>query len=135
MIQLNESTTGNIVVLTLNEDTTIQAPINYLFEFISTDTNVSKTFLPGTDPTNKRCYYNEYRIYLVAIVDEDLLDGKVNLKRGRYKYNIYQQNSTTNLDTNLSGSIIEKGFVSVNIPIIEKDYDGNEKEFKVNYGN
>lgn len=135
MIQLNESTTGNVVILTLNEDTTISAPINYLFEFISTESKSSKIFLPGTDLTTNRTYYNEYRIYLVQVVDEDLLDGKIFLERGRYKYNIYQQNSSTNLDVDLADSIIEKGFVSVNIPIIESDYDGNEKEFKIYYGN
>jgi hypothetical protein len=122
MIQLNEGTAGNIVALTLNENTTISAPIYYLFEFIGQDTNTAITFL-ATDTTWNRCRFNKFNIELVDAVDQDLTQAKINLSGGRYKYNIYQQNSSSNLVPALALGIVEKGFVDVNIPITQTVYN------------
>lgn len=123
MIELNEGTTGNIAIFTLNENTTIAAPIYYLFEFIGQDTNVSKTFL-ATDTTWDRCRFNKFNIELVSAANEDLTIGKINLSGGRYKYNVYQQNSSSNLVTASANGIVERGFVEVQIPRFVTEYDG-----------
>ena len=125
MILINESTAGNTISLTLNEETTLNGTsgidYNYLFEFIGTDTNVSYTFLVEDTSTNKT-RYNKFLIYLVATANEDRTIGKIDLEGGRYKYNIYQQYNLTNLDTSLAQSIVEIGFVDVNIPILQTTY-------------
>lgn len=125
MIQLNEGTAGNIVALTLNENTTIEAPIYYLFEFIGQDTNTSIAFL-ATDTTWYRGRFNKFNIELVDAVDQDLTQAKINLSGGRYKYNIYQQNSSSNLIPASALGIVETGFVQVNIPITQTTYDNQE---------
>jgi len=122
MIQLNEGTSGNICVFTLNENTTITAPIYYLFEFIGVDSNTPKSFL-ATDTTDNKCRFNQFTIFLVTAANEDLTIGKLNLSGGRYKYNVYQQNSSSNLIPADAGSIVELGFVEVQIPIFQTIYN------------
>ena len=126
MIQLYEGTNGNECVFTLNENTTIEAPIYYLFEFIKEDTNVSVTFL-ATDLTWNRIRFNLFNIELVEEINIDFTNSKINLKSGRYKYNIYQQHSSSNLIPAAAISIIERGFVEVNIPIEDIAYDEQSK--------
>ena len=125
MIQLNEGTSGNIVALTLNENTTISAPIYYLFEFIGQDTNTSVEFL-ATDTTWDRCRFNLFNIELVSVANIDLTQAKINLSGGRYKYNIYQQNSSSNLIPANALGVVETGFVQVNIPITQTVYVDQE---------
>ena len=125
MIELTGSTAGSTVALTLNEDTTLSGTsgINffYLFEFIGQDTNVSYTFL-ATDTSTNQCRYNKFQIYVVDTVDENRTIGKIDLSGGRYKYNIYQQYSSSNLDASLANGIVEIGFCDINIPIIQTVY-------------
>jgi hypothetical protein len=81
-----------------------------LFEFINDSTKQTKTFLCADISTNKeRC--NEFVI--TENTTENLLTGTVSLTIGDWKYNIYEQTSTTNLIVANSGSLVENGKVEV----------------------
>ena len=126
MIQINQGTAGNLSVFTLNEQTTIVAPVHYLFQFEGLNSGYSKVFM-GVELSWNLCRFNMINIELVDEIDEDLYDSKINLAGGRYNYTVYQQNSPTNLDINLTEGVVEQGFVSVNIPEVINSYDNNDK--------
>ena len=110
MIRLQQNTVNN-VVLTLNELTTIDTPY-YLFQFISDDTNNHKIFT-GIDISINKNRFNEFNIELTAS-SEDLLNSVVKLPlKGFYKYNVYSQVSSTNLDLNNITELVETGKVYV----------------------
>ena len=108
MILINKNST-NTCILTLSERTTL-TNAKYLFEFINDSTKQTKTFLCADISTNKeRC--NEFVITENAT--ENLLTGTVSLTIGDWKYNIYQQTSSTNLIVANSGALVENGKVEV----------------------
>lgn len=108
MILINKNSV-NTCILTLSERTTL-TNAKYLFEFINDSTKQTKTFLCADISTNKeRC--NEFVITENAT--ENLLTGTVSLTIGDWKYNIYQQTSTTNLIVANSGALVENGKVEV----------------------
>lgn len=127
MILLNQNATSK-VVLTLAESVTIDAPVYFLFEFISDDKLTSK-FFTAEDITTNYCRYSEFEIELTTGVEDPLI-GIINLPlNGYYKYNIYQQNDETNLDPDLASGIIENGKVYVNgdLKPVTSSYTVNEK--------
>ena len=108
MILINKNS-SNTCILTLSERTTL-SNAKYLFEFINDSTKQTKTFLCADISTNKeRC--NEFVITENAT--ENLLTGTVSLTIGDWKYNIYQQTSSTNLIVANSGALVENGKVEV----------------------
>ena len=108
MILINKNS-ANTCTLTLSERTTL-TNAKYLFEFINDSTKENKTFLCADISTNKeRC--NEFIITENAT--ENLLTGTVSLTIGDWKYNIYEQTSTTNLVVANSGAKVENGKVEV----------------------
>lgn len=108
MILINKNS-ANTCILTLSEHTTL-TNAKYLFEFINDSTKQTKTFLCADISTNKeRC--NEFVITENAT--ENLLTGTVSLTIGDWKYNIYEQTSTTNLIVANSGALVENGKVEV----------------------
>jgi len=108
MILINKNS-ANTCILTLSERTTL-TNAKYLFEFINDSTKETKTFLCADISTNKeRC--NEFVITENAT--ENLLTGTVSLTVGDWKYNIYEQTSTTNLVVANSGAKVENGKVEV----------------------
>jgi len=108
MILINKNS-ANTCILTLSERTTL-TNAKYLFEFINDSTKENKTFLCADISTNKeRC--NEFIITENAT--ENLLTGTVSLTIGDWKYNIYEQTSTTNLVVANSGAKVENGKVEV----------------------
>tara|TARA_R110000824_G_scaffold51729_6_gene144043 strand:+ start:1323 stop:1724 length:402 start_codon:yes stop_codon:yes gene_type:complete len=110
MIRLEQDTINKVIV-TLREFTTISNPF-YLFEFISDDTNEPKIFT-GTDISTNVNRYNEFNIQLTTST-EDLLNSIVKLPlKGFYKYNIYSQVSSTNLDLANITELVEVGKVYV----------------------
>ena len=110
MIRLQQNTVNN-VILTLNELTTIDAPY-YLFQFISDDTNDQKVFT-GVDISTNKNRFNEFNIGLTTS-SEDLLNSVVKLPlKGFYKYNVYSQVSSTNLDLNNITDLVETGKVYI----------------------
>lgn len=111
MIKLEQNTVNNVIV-TLRELTTISNPF-YLFEFISDDTNESKIFT-ATDISTNINRFNEFNIELTTGI-EDLLNGVIKLPlKGFYKYNIYSQVSSTNLDLENITELVESGKVYIN---------------------
>lgn len=108
MILINKGQ-ANTVVLTLSERTTITNP-TYLFELINDNTNATKYFIAQDSSINKE-RFNEFTI--TENQTEDLLNGQVSLAYGDYKYNVYEQSSTTNLDPTQAGWIVEIGRVNV----------------------
>ena len=109
MITINRGET-NTVILTLSEKTTIEDAV-YLFEFINDQSGKTKYFIAQDISTNKIRFNqfvieeNNTEILLTGVVKLDQLDS--------WKYTIREQASSTNLDPNLSGGIVEIGKVLV----------------------
>ena len=109
MITINRGET-NTVILTLSEKTTIEDAV-YLFEFINDQSGKTKYFIAQDISTNK-IRFNQFVIE--ENNTESLLTGVVKLDQLDYwKYTIREQESTTNLDPDLSGGIVEIGKVLV----------------------
>jgi len=107
MILLNENSTNKVVV-TLDENVTLTGATYFLFEFISDDTRESKFFTADDISTNP-CRYNEFEVTVTGGA-ENLTGGTINLEPvGYYKYNVYQQESPTNLDPTLADGVVENG--------------------------
>ena len=108
MILLQENT-ANIVVLTLTEKTTINAP-TYLFRFVNKQTNVEYVCIQ-TDTSVFKSRYNKFTITTQTTTPNALL-GQLKLSLGdEYEYYIYAQISTTNLDYKLSDEMVESGIM------------------------
>ena len=127
--------TSNTVVLTLQENATITATTpNYLFEFISDDSNVAKLFT-ATDSSSNVCRYNQF-IISVTGGTENLTGGTIDLtNNGYYKYNVYEQVSATNLAISGTTSKVETGkmFLSgTTLPIITEYTDQTNTKFVYN---
>lgn len=108
MILLQENT-NNIVVLTLTEKTTINAP-TYLFRFVNKQTNVEYVCIQS-DTSVFKSRYNKFTITTQNTTPNPLL-GQLKLSLGdEYEYYIYAQISTTNLDYKLSNEMVESGLM------------------------
>ena len=108
MILLQENT-ANIVVLTLTEKTTINAP-TYLFRFVNKQTNLEYVCIQ-TDTSVFKSRYNKFTITTQTTTPNALL-GQLKLSLGdEYEYYIYAQISTTNLDYKLSDEMVESGIM------------------------
>jgi len=108
MILINKNS-SNDVVLTLSEKTSIVGA-TYLFEFINDATKETKLFI-SQDYSNNKERFNIFNI--IETSTEVPLMGRVSLAVGNWKYNIYQQTSTTNLVVANSGAKVENGRVDV----------------------
>ena len=108
MILINKNS-SNEVVLTLSEKTSIVNP-TYLFEFINDATKETKLFI-SADYSNNKERFNIFNI--IETSTEVPLTGRVSLTVGNWKYNIYQQTSTSNLVVANSGGLVENGRVDV----------------------
>ena len=123
MILINKNT-SNTVVLTLSEKTTL-TNAKYLFEVTNDMSNDVKCFIAADISTNK-LRYNEF--VFIENVTEDLLNGTFSLTlSGFYKYNVYEQTSTTNLNPLLALNLIDKGKLNVVSQLSDYPvYTGNE---------
>lgn len=101
MIYLEKGQSSQIV-LTLSEKAQLYSP-NYLFVFKSRSTNETIKFikLVGSDESP-----NESRFNTFTIVTDTYF---ANSLKGEWTYSIYEQASTTNLDTRYTTSLIEEG--------------------------
>lgn len=108
MILINKNSSNNCI-LTLSERTTL-TNVKYLFEFTNDSTKEVKTFISADISLNK-LRYNEFVI--IENATENLLNGTVSLTVGDWKYNIYEQTSSTNLIVANSGALVENGKVEV----------------------
>lgn len=130
MILINKNTT-NKVILTLSEKTTL-TNAKYLFEVTNDMSNAVKCFIAADISTNK-LRYNEFDF--IENITEDLLNGTFSLElSGFYKYNVYEQASTTNLNPLLALNLIDKGKLNVVSQLSDYPvYTGNENNIVV-YG-
>ncbi len=96
------------VLLTLKEKTTLNDPV-YLFEFISKTTKISNTCI-AVDKSISGVARDRANIFDITEGTDDRLNGELILTNpGTYQYVIREQTSLTNLDTALSGAIVERG--------------------------
>jgi hypothetical protein len=109
-MKLNKGATTENVALSLKEKTTISSPI-YLFEFISDSTSTSNTCIceDVSEAGSKRDRANLFNI--TEGVDDRLNSSLILFNEGRYNYIIREQESTTNLDPDLSGDIVQRGIM------------------------
>ena len=108
MIYLKENQ-NNIVALTLTEKTTINAP-TYLFRFVNKQTNLEYVCI-SEDLSGYLARYNKFNI-LTTTSTPDPLEGELKLPLGdEYKYYIYAQISTTNLNYLLADEEVESGLM------------------------
>lgn len=108
MLIINKNTTGNRLVFTGFEKGVLVNPY-YLFKFTKDDTSTS-FYVIGTDISTYQERFNE------CLIDETTtpnpVNGEIELVTGVYRYNIYEQASSTNLDpTGLTE--VEFGFLRV----------------------
>ena len=104
MIKLEKNTTNTNIALTLTEKVTISNPY-FLFEFTKDMTDVSYYVICADTSTETQ----RYNLFSLTEGGADPTNGNVTLGlEGFYKYNIYEQASSTNLDP--SGlTIVESG--------------------------
>ncbi len=114
-----------MVVLTLTEKSTLAAPV-YLFEFINRQTAVKSYFI-AEDISGFQQRFNKFII--VEKETPDPLEGEIELiLTGQYSYNVYEQESETNLNPSLALGIVETGKVTVTgsiTPVPEYTPDNN----------
>lgn len=105
---LTKSSTNDNVALSLLEKTTIPNPF-YLFEFIANFTHV-KYYQIFTDVSVVGVQRDRSNLFNIEVVNSGAGANQIVLGNvGLYKYNIYEQTSSTNLDPLLSGDIVEEG--------------------------
>jgi hypothetical protein len=123
VILINKNTT-NTVILTLSEKTTLTNAV-YLFEVINDMSNAVKCFI-AEDISENKLRYNEFEF--IENTTEDLLNGTFSLElSGFYKYNVYEQTSTTNLNPLLALNLIDKGKLNVASQLSDYPvYTGNQ---------
>ena len=103
----------NVVVVTLTEKVTITSP-TFLFSFKSQENNTVNFIASDVSTQTER--YNQFSIEEVGsnTGNIDYLNGKVQLlPQGQWRYTIYAQTSTTNLNPSLANEIVETGIVIV----------------------
>lgn len=102
MIQLNRGESSEKIIVTLSELKTLNEP-NYLFIFTHTTTKqvVKKVFLNSSDESEYQSRYNKFTIQTSSVFN--------NKASGEWTYRVYEQESETNEDPELSTSLIEAG--------------------------
>jgi hypothetical protein len=99
MILINKGT-NNTFVLTLTEKATLSSPV-YLFRFINDMQRTEKLFI-AADLSSYTSRYNKFLIPETS-GSETLTSGVINLSpAGFWRYEVYEQSSTSNLDFSLS---------------------------------
>jgi hypothetical protein len=126
MILINKNS-SNEVVLTLSERTSITSP-TYLFEFINDSTKQTKVFISQDLSINKE---RNNLFNIIETATEVPLTGRVSLTIGDWKYNIYQQASTTNLVVANASGLVENGRVEVKgIETDLNEFTGEQTTYK-----
>jgi len=131
MILINKGEINNIFV-TLQEKVTLSNP-TFLFEFVNDITRRRITFI-AKDISQYTYRYNEF-VIVETSGQNYLSSGIITLSESMfYSYRIFEQTSTTNLDVNLTGALLECGKLKVNgSTILKSKYDNNPKQY-VTYG-
>jgi len=101
--------TANTQILTLSEKTTLTNAV-YLFEVYNDQSLVKQYFIAANTSTNK---YRYNQFVITENATQNLLNGVISLEVGEYKYNVYEQTSTTNLNPSLATNLIDSGKMRV----------------------
>lgn len=123
---------NNFLVFTLSEKVTLTNPY-YLFSFKHQVLMSSVNFI-ASDVSSFPTRYNKFLI-TETTGTVNLTSGVVSLpETGFYEYAIYEQTSSSNLDTNNTTGLLEIGMVKVesNLPIYN-EYDNQSKTI-ITYG-
>lgn len=110
MLLINKNS-NNTLVLTLTEKATIASP-TYLFKFTNDLTRESVLFIAA----NLSAYTDRYDKFLITETSGavNTSSGVINLSpTGFWKYEIFEQASTTNLLQSLTGAMVENGKLKV----------------------
>lgn len=123
---------ANEVVLTLTEKASLSSPY-YLFEFQNDSDKTVQRFI-AEDVSSFTDRYNRFAITEKS--NPDNLSGEVELSLpGFWSYTIREQTSSTNLDPDQSGEIVETGRVRViGVSTTSYKYDSMTKTNKVYNG-
>lgn len=109
MILINKGT-NNLVIFTLKEKTTLPNP-KYLFEFCNSQTNESVTCI-AADTSDYPERFNSFEI--VEIANPNPLLAQVELTpSGFWEYNVYAQDTTTNLVPANANELVETGIAYI----------------------
>lgn len=102
MLQFKQDNTAAVIIVTLTELVSISSPY-YLFVFTHVTTKDVVKFIKSEvdDESDYPIRYNQFTIDAAAI-----FDGQ---QPGEWHYKVYEQSSSTNTDTTLTGAIIEEG--------------------------
>jgi hypothetical protein len=107
---LEKNAINENVDLTLVEKTTIDDPV-YLFEFINNYTGV-KYYQIFTDVSVPGVQRERSNLFNIEVVNSGAGANQIVLGNvGLYKYNVYEQTSTTNLDPANTDGIVEEGWM------------------------
>lgn len=98
------------IKFTLNESITISNPV-FMLQIESKVDYTTKDLLLDDDYSWNTDRFNEYMIEEVPLVDEDLLNLKVNLELGQYNFYVWQC-ATASINTT-TDNIIESGQIRV----------------------
>lgn len=131
MLLINKGEVNNIFV-TLSERTSITNP-TYLFEFVNDITKHSTIFI-AQDISEYTYRYNQFVITETSGTNY-LTSGIITLSESMfYTYRIFEQASTTNLNIQLTGALLETGKLKVNGSTINTSkYDNRPKQY-ITYG-
>jgi hypothetical protein len=121
--------TANYIYPTLSESVTLTAtPIYYLFRFID-ETSKDDLFFISADLSTNTVRYNKFLITLSGSAYQNLTAGTISMNPdGRWRYEVYEQYSQTNLDlTGTTGVILETGYITLsgtNLSNVSTEYTG-----------
>ncbi len=131
-MQIINKNSNNYLVFTLSEKVTLTNPY-YLFSF-KHQVEMNPINFIAFDSSLYKDRYNKFLI-TETTGTTTLTSGIVSLSEtGFYEYAIYEQTSSSNLDLNQTGNLLEIGMVKVNSDKpIYKEYDNEPKTIKT-YG-
>lgn len=131
-MQIINKNSNNYLVFTLSEKVTLTNPY-YLFSF-KHQVEMNPINFIAFDSSLYKDRYNKFLI-TETTGTTTLTSGIVSLSEtGFYEYAIYEQTSSSNLDLNQTGNLLEIGIIKVNSDKpIYKEYDNEPKTIKT-YG-
>lgn len=126
MIELVRGDVSEMIIVTLNEKKTLASPF-YLFVFTHAETKVAVAFVAGADQSLFQDRYNQFEINTAVKF--------LNKPDGEWLYEVYEQESDSNINPTLSTSLVENGkmrlretsdftYTEYNQAVTYKAYDG-----------
>ena len=129
-MQVIKRNSTNILIFTLKEAQTLSSPV-FLFE-LTCKTNAYPYYFIATDLSQYPDRYNKFSVTEGGV--ENVYNASIVLSsNGEYKYRIFEQTSTTNLNPALCDNTtpLEYGFILVEgTAATERNYDYTKKNGK-----